>query len=83
MHYYEQEDFDFDMEEFLNEKLDINKNEIIEPSNPIHIVRVLIFLPPKYHLLFKMFIGDSCTVVKILSDFWEIFKYIDEYFDKR
>ena len=26
MHYYEQEDFYFDMEEFLNEKIDINKN---------------------------------------------------------
>jgi AP-5 complex subunit beta-1 len=45
------------------------------------VVRVLIFLPPRYHLLFLMEVGYSSTLVRIRTDHWPCLAYVDEYLE--
>ncbi|XP_006649198.2 uncharacterized protein LOC102704955 [Oryza brachyantha] len=45
------------------------------------IVRVLIFLPPRYHLLFSMEVGYASTLVRIRTDHWPCLAYVDEYLE--
>ncbi|XP_042512201.1 uncharacterized protein LOC122087214 [Macadamia integrifolia] len=42
---------------------------------------VLIFLPPRYHLLFQMEVCDNTTLVRIRTDHWPCLAYIDEYLE--
>lgn len=42
---------------------------------------VLIFLPPRFHLLFKMEVGDVSTLVRIRTDHWPSLAYIDDYLE--
>jgi AP-5 complex subunit beta-1 len=42
---------------------------------------VLVFLPPRYHLLFLMEIGYSSTMVRMRTDHWPCLAYIDEYLE--
>lgn len=39
---------------------------------------VLIFLPPRYHLLFRMEVSDVSTLVRIRTDHWPCLAYVDE-----
>ncbi|XP_062221402.1 uncharacterized protein LOC133920847 [Phragmites australis] len=45
------------------------------------LVRVMIFLPPRYHLLFLMEIGCASTLVRIRTDHWPCLAYVDEYLE--
>ncbi|KAI3867099.1 hypothetical protein MKW92_018966 [Papaver armeniacum] len=42
---------------------------------------VLIFLPPRFHLLFQMEVGDASTLVRIRTDHWPCLAYIDDYLE--
>lgn len=42
---------------------------------------VLVFLPPRYHLLFLMEIGYSSTMVRMRTDHWPCLAYVDEYLE--
>ncbi|KAL1368549.1 hypothetical protein HN51_022698 [Arachis hypogaea] len=42
---------------------------------------VLIFLPPRFHLLFQMEVGDVSTLVRIRTDHWPSLAYIDDYLE--
>ncbi|RWW63843.1 hypothetical protein BHE74_00028960 [Ensete ventricosum] len=42
---------------------------------------ILIFLPPRFHLLFQMEVGHSSTLVRIRTDHWPCLAYIDEYLE--
>ncbi|KAF5737910.1 hypothetical protein HS088_TW13G00801 [Tripterygium wilfordii] len=42
---------------------------------------VLIFLPPRFHLLFQMEVGDTSTLVRIRTDHWPCLAYIDDYLE--
>jgi AP-5 complex subunit beta-1 len=42
---------------------------------------VLIFLPPLFHLLFQMEVGDVSTLVRIRTDHWPSLAYIDDYLE--
>ncbi|XP_057527067.1 uncharacterized protein LOC130806134 [Amaranthus tricolor] len=42
---------------------------------------VLIFLPPRYHLLFRMEVSDVTTLVRIRTDHWPCLAYIDDYLE--
>lgn len=42
---------------------------------------VLIFLPPRYHLLFRMEVSDISTLVRIRTDHWPCLAYIDDYLE--
>ncbi|KAL6912367.1 hypothetical protein ACP4OV_001172 [Aristida adscensionis] len=45
------------------------------------VIRVMIFLPPRYHLLFLMEVGRSSTLVRIRTDHWPCLAYVDEYLE--
>ncbi|MQM07328.1 hypothetical protein Taro_040159 [Colocasia esculenta] len=42
---------------------------------------VLIFLPPRFHLLFQMEVHDTSTLVRIRTDHWPCLGYVDEYLE--
>ncbi|KAK7264141.1 hypothetical protein RJT34_31745 [Clitoria ternatea] len=42
---------------------------------------VLIFLPPRFHLLFQMEVGEVSTLVRIRTDHWPSLAYIDDYLE--
>lgn len=42
---------------------------------------VLIFLPPRFHLLFQMEVSEFSTLVRIRTDHWPCLAYIDEYLE--
>jgi AP-5 complex subunit beta-1 len=44
-------------------------------------LRVLIFLPPRFHILFKMEVADWSTQVHIRTDHWPCLAYVDEYLE--
>lgn len=43
--------------------------------------QVLIFLPPRFHLLFQMEIRDFSTLVRIRTDHWPCLAYVDDYLE--
>lgn len=44
-------------------------------------ILVLIFLPPRFHLLFQMEVCDVSTLVRIRTDHWPSLAYIDDYLE--
>lgn len=42
---------------------------------------ILIFLPPRFHLLFQMEVSDVSTLVRIRTDHWPCLAYIDDYLE--
>ncbi|KAL4570024.1 hypothetical protein LXL04_025673 [Taraxacum kok-saghyz] len=42
---------------------------------------IMIFLPPMYHLLFKMEVGVGSTLVRMRTDHWPCLAYIDDYLE--
>ncbi|KAF9624007.1 hypothetical protein IFM89_007705 [Coptis chinensis] len=42
---------------------------------------ILIFLPPRFHLLFQMEVCDISTLVRIRTDHWPCLAYIDDYLE--
>ncbi|GAB2285031.1 hypothetical protein Dimus_019487 [Dionaea muscipula] len=42
---------------------------------------VLIFLPPRYHLLFRVEVSDVSTLVRIRTDHWPCLAYVDDYLE--
>lgn len=41
-------------------------------------ILILIFLPPRFHLLFQMEVSDASTLVRIRTDYWPCLAYVDE-----
>ncbi|XP_010533345.1 PREDICTED: uncharacterized protein LOC104809147 [Tarenaya hassleriana] len=44
-------------------------------------LHMLIFLPPRFHLLFQMEVGESSTLVHIRTDHWPCLAYVDDYLE--
>ncbi|GAB4842826.1 hypothetical protein Ancab_012803 [Ancistrocladus abbreviatus] len=63
---------------FHDEDKDGNRN--IYKTN-MGCLLVLIFLPPRYHLLFRMEISDVSTLVRVRTDHWPCLAYIDDYLE--
>lgn len=42
---------------------------------------LLIFLPPRYHLLLRMEVADESTLVRIRTDHWPCLAHVDEYLE--
>lgn len=42
---------------------------------------ILIFLPPRFHLLFQMEVSDISTLVRIRTDHWPCLAYVDDYLE--
>ncbi|KFK39310.1 hypothetical protein AALP_AA3G228300 [Arabis alpina] len=44
-------------------------------------IKMLMFLPPRYHLLFEMEVGEESTLVHIRTDHWPCLAYVDDYLE--
>ncbi|CAH8385191.1 unnamed protein product [Eruca vesicaria subsp. sativa] len=44
-------------------------------------IKMLMFLPPRYHLLFEMEVGEESTLVQIRTDYWPCLAYVDDYLE--
>ncbi|XP_059292084.1 uncharacterized protein LOC132045515 isoform X1 [Lycium ferocissimum] len=44
-------------------------------------IQILIFLPPRFHLLFQMEVSDNSTLVRIRTDHWPCLAYVDDYLE--
>ncbi|CDJ56750.1 hypothetical protein, conserved [Eimeria maxima] len=49
---------------------------------PIDTLHALIFLPPRYHLLFKFNVANKTTIVRCATDRWEALGYLEAFFSK-
>ncbi|KAI3921067.1 hypothetical protein MKX01_036046 [Papaver californicum] len=67
-------DDDADEENYTHYQIDIRKRNM-------GCFFVLIFLPPRFHLLFQMEVGDASTLVRIRTDHWPCLAYIDDYLE--
>ena len=43
---------------------------------------VVVFVPPRFHLLFKFHVSDESTVVRIRTDNWKLLSELDAFFDR-
>lgn len=50
-------------------------------SRNMGCIHILIFLPPRYHLLLQMEVSDASTLVRIRTDHWPCLAYIDDYLE--
>ena len=44
-------------------------------------VLVLVFLPPRFHLLFRMEVSENSTLVRIKTDHWPCLAFVDEFLE--
>lgn len=56
--------------------------ESTEAHNGTNLMKALIFLPHRYHLLFTFEVAEEHTVIRIRTDWWRILTHIDRYFDE-
>ncbi|KAK4725402.1 hypothetical protein R3W88_028181 [Solanum pinnatisectum] len=45
------------------------------------IIQILIYLPPRFHLLFQMEVSNTSTLVRIRTDHWPCLAYVDDYLE--
>lgn len=50
-------------------------------ADAVTVLRVMIFLPPRYHLLVKAKMQRDATILDIRTDFWRVLPYVDPLFD--
>lgn len=48
----------------------------------VTIEKIIIFLPPTFHLLMKFHIYKEYTIIEIKTDFWRVLVCLDEFFDE-
>lgn len=65
---------------YIDEEDDRESNVNISNRN-IGCFLVLIFLPPRFHLLFQMEVCELSTLVRIRTDHWPCLAYIDDYLE--
>ncbi|KYR02793.1 hypothetical protein DLAC_00258 [Tieghemostelium lacteum] len=51
----------------------------VESENLAQQLKVIIFLPPQYHLLFLFEINEKSTLIHIKTDYWRSLASIDQY----
>ena len=80
---YKSSFYDFSMDKILQKNKvnsDFTKYNILKQSK-FNQAKVLIFVPKKYHILFKIKISDFSSIIQIRSDCVKIIEYLDEYFN--
>ncbi|KAL3655894.1 hypothetical protein CASFOL_000290 [Castilleja foliolosa] len=66
---------------YLGDEEDDGEVQIRTSRKNIGYFQILIFLPPRFHLLFQMEIRDFSTLVRIRTDHWPCLAYIDDYLE--
>jgi len=70
----EEEDFDFEQEECF-EREGANEAQVA-----VETVCVIVFIPPGCHLLMRFTISTHSTIVRILTDRFQLLSYMDSFF---
>lgn len=60
---------------------DDGENSVNISNRNLGCFLVLIFLPPRFHLLFQMEVCELTTLVRIRTDHWPCLAYIDDYLE--
>ncbi|KAL0336620.1 UNVERIFIED_CONTAM: hypothetical protein Sradi_4873900 [Sesamum radiatum] len=60
---------------------DEGEGQIPTSRKNIGYFHILIFLPPRFHLLFQMELRDFSTLVRIRTDHWPCLAYVDDYLE--
>ncbi|KAL6551259.1 hypothetical protein OROMI_021747 [Orobanche minor] len=66
---------------YLNYFGDEEDGQIPTRRKNIGCFQILIFLPPRFHLLFQMELRDLSTLVRIRTDHWPCLAYVDDYLE--
>ncbi|XP_042053322.1 uncharacterized protein LOC121798400 [Salvia splendens] len=66
---------------FGDEEEDDGGTQITAARENIGYCHILIFLPPRFHLLFQLEIRDFSTLVRIRTDHWPCLAYVDDYLE--
>jgi len=80
----DEEDFDFEQEEYFecwNDSFEDNGGEF-QREVVVHMETIcsIVFIPPCYHLLMRFAISSQSTVVRILTDRFQLLSYLDAFF---
>ncbi|CAA0816738.1 Unknown protein [Striga hermonthica] len=60
---------------------DYGGDQIPTSQKNIGYFQILIFLPPRFHLLFQMEVREFSTLVRIRTDHWPCLAYVDDYLE--
>lgn len=52
----------------------------VSDSPNVQTVRVVVFLPPRYHILFKFRVCAHSTLIRMRTDRWQLLSEMDRYF---
>eukprot|EP00439_Symbiodinium_sp_Y106_P081833 s1128_g20.t4 len=82
----EDEDFDFEQEEYFDRwnslpegVMDLPEQEQDVTVN-VDTTFAILFVPPCYHLLMRFAISSNSTIVRILTDRFQLLSYMDAFF---
>merc|ERR1712217_342077 len=87
----EEEDFDFEQEEYFErwsawpvtadgDTGGISVAEEEEVVVHVETVCTILFIPPCYHLLMRFAISSHTTIVRVLTDRFQLLSYMDAFF---
>merc|ERR1711907_403871 len=81
------EDFDFEQEEYFErwevggtQPIENGVSEELEVVVHMETVCSIVFIPPCHHLLMRFAISSRSTVVRILTDRFQLLSYMDAFF---
>lgn len=66
---------------YFGDEEDDGGAQIATSRQNIGFCHILIFLPPRFHLLFQLEIRDFSTLVRIRTDHWPCLAYVDDYLE--
>jgi hypothetical protein len=81
----EEEDFDFEQEEYFERWIDSQPVDTGISDETEVVVRMdtvcsIVFIPPCHHLLMRFTISSQSTVVRVLTDRFQLLSYMDAFF---
>ncbi|CAE7329673.1 Rpl26, partial [Symbiodinium microadriaticum] len=82
----EDEDFDFEQEEYFDRWNSLPEGEMDLPEQEqdvtvnVDTTFAILFVPPCYHLLMRFAISSNSTIVRILTDRFQLLSYMDAFF---
>lgn len=90
----DEEDFDFEQEEYFDRwrgsapahvdggppMVDCVEDENVEVVVQVETVCSIVFIPPNYHLLMRFTISSHSTLVRILTDRFQLLSHLDVFF---
>ncbi|KAL5993483.1 hypothetical protein ACLOJK_014408 [Asimina triloba] len=66
---------------YFDDEIEDVDSSFVTPKRNMGCFLILIFLPPRFHLLFWMEASNISTLVRIRTDHWPCLAYIDDYLE--